>query len=137
MGLAYTDAAGRTVPAATLNLGAGNISGTLAPGLYKWTTGVNIATGITLSGGANDVWIFQIGGSLTVANSAVVVLSGGAVAKNVFWQVAGPATLGTAADFKGTILSNAQIVLNTGAVMTGRALAQTTVTLNQNTVTTP
>jgi len=137
MEFAYTDAAGRTVPAPVVDLLAGNISGTLAPGLYKWNTGVNIGTGVTLSGGTDDVWIFQIAGNLTVANNAVVTLSGGALAKNVFWQVAGQATLGTTADFKGTILSKTLISLNTGAVLSGRALAQTQVTLDKNTVTTP
>ncbi len=139
MELAYTDAAGRTVPTPTIDLGTGNISGmTLAPGLYKWSTGVSMDnTGVTLSGGASDVWIFQIAGNLTVANTAVVTLSGGAVAKNVFWQVGGQATLGTTANFKGTILSNTQIVLQTNAVMTGRALAKTQVTLDHNTVTKP
>ena len=139
MEIAYTDAAGRTVPAPITELGAGNIGGlVLAPGLYKWGTGVSIPIGgVTLTGGANDVWIFQIAQNLTVANGAIVTLNG-ALAKNVFWQVAGQATLGTTADFKGTILSQTLISLNTGAVMTGRALAQTAVTLEANTtVTTP
>jgi len=137
MEFAYTDAAGRTAPAPVVDLLAGNISGTLAPGLYKWNTGVNIGTGVTLSGGTDDVWIFQIAGNLTVANSAVVTLSNGALAKNVFWQVGGQATLGTNSNFKGTILSNTQIVAQTGATVTGRALAKTQVTLDHNTVTTP
>ena len=137
METAFTDAAGRTSPDFT-ELGAGDISGmTLAPGLYKWGTGVLITSGVTLSGGANDVWIFQIAGDLTVSNSAIVTLSGGAQAKNIFWQVSGQATLGTAADFKGIILSQTLISLNTGAVMNGRALAQTAVTLNANTITKP
>ncbi len=138
METAFTDAAGRTVPAAVTELGAGNISGlTLAPGLYKWGTGVLVTGGVTLSGGANDVWIFQIAQDLTVSNGAIVTLSGGAQANNIFWQVSGQATLGTTANFKGIILSQTLISLNTGAVMTGRALAQTAVTLDQSTVTQP
>jgi hypothetical protein len=139
MELAYTDAAGRTVPAAITELGAGDISAmTLAPDLYKWGTGLNIDNrGVTLQGGANDVWIFQIAQDLTVANTAIVTLSGGAQAKNVFWQVAGKATLGTTSAFKGTILSKTQVVLQTNAAMIGRALAQTQVTLDHTTVTTP
>lgn len=137
MGTAYTDAAGRTNPDAT-ELGAGDITSmTIAPGLYKWSTGVLIsAAGVTLSGGADDTWIFQIAGDLTVANGAIVTLSGGAQAKNIFWQVGGPtgATLGTTADFKGTILSAKQVVLQTGATLHGRALAQTQVTLDATTV---
>jgi hypothetical protein len=138
MQTAFTDAAGRTLPDFT-ELGAGDISGlTLVPGLYKWGTGVLITNaGVTLSGGVNDVWIFQIAGDLTVNNSAIITLVGGAQAKNVFWQVSGQATLGTAADFKGIILSQTLISLNTGAKMNGRALAQTAVTLNATAITAP
>jgi len=139
METAFTDAAGRTVPAATTELGAGDISGmTLAPGLYKWSSGVLITNaGVTLSGGANDVWIFQIAQNLTVNNAAIVHLTGGAQAKNVFWQVSGQVNLGTTADFSGIILSQTLISLNTGAVLHGRALAQTAVTLDSNAVTAP
>ena len=138
METAFTDAAGRSLPDFT-ELGAGNISGlTLVPGLYKWGTGVLITSaGVTLSGGPNDVWIFQIAQDLTVNNSAIVTLSGGAQAKNIFWQVSGQATLGTTANFKGIILSQTLISLNTGASMTGRALAQTAVTLNATAITAP
>src|SRR3954466_513091 len=137
MQTAYTDAAGRTSPGYT-ELGAGNIQGmTLVPGLYKWGTGVSIPSAVTLAGGANDVWIFQIAKNLTVGNAAIVTLSGGAQAKNVFWQVAGAATLGSTANFKGIILSKTQIVFNTGSSITGRALAQTAVTLNATAVTQP
>lgn len=150
METAYTDAAGRTLPDST-NLAGGIIGGqTFAPGLYKWTTDVSMAasgatsTDVTLSGGANDVWIFQIAGNLNVADGgsiplgAKVVLTGGADAKNVFWQVGGGtgATLGTYSTFKGTILSAKQIILKTGAVLNGQALAQTQVTLDANTVST-
>jgi len=137
METAFTDAAGRKSPDFT-ELGAGDISGmTLEPGLYKWGTGVLITSGVTLSGGPRDVWIFQIAQDLTVSNSAIVHLSGGAQARNIFWQVSGKATLGTGADFKGIILSQTLISLNTGAVMHGRALAQTAVTLNATDITAP
>src|ERR1035437_9931293 len=74
---AYTDGAGRTNPTAT-ELGAGNIGGmTLAPGLYKWGTDVTIPTDVTLSGSANDVWIFQISGNLKISSSKSVILKSG------------------------------------------------------------
>jgi hypothetical protein len=137
MQTAYTDAAGRTLPTAT-ELGSGNIGGmTLAPGLYKWSTGVTIPTDVTLSGGQNDVWIFQIAQNLTVSSSTSVVLSGGAQAGNIFWQVAGQTTLGTNSVFNGNILDQTAIILNTGARLNGRALAQTAVTLDSNTVVKP
>jgi hypothetical protein len=146
MQTAYTDAAGRTLPDST-ELGAGDISGmTLAPGLYKLGTGVTIKagdpngqgdlTGITLSGNASDVFIFQIAQDLTVGNGAIVTLSGGVLPQNIFWQVAGQATLGTTAQFKGIILSQTAIILNTGATLNGRALAQSAVTLQSNTAVT-
>ena len=138
METAFTDAAGRTSPN-FIELGGGDISGkTLLPGLYKWGTGVLITNaGITIAGGPNDVWIFQIAQDLIVNNSAMVTLIGGAQAKNIFWQVSGQATLGTAADFKGIILSQTLISMNTGATLSGRALAQTAVTLIANTITAP
>jgi hypothetical protein len=137
MQTAYTDAAGRTLPD-EIDLGAGNIGGlTLVPGLYKWGTGVSLPTTVTLSGSANDVWIFQIAGDLTVANAAVVALTGGAQAKNVFWQVAGEVTLGTTSDFSGIMLCQTLIAAETGAVITGRALAQTAVTLDATAITAP
>ena len=138
METAYTDAAGRVSPDFT-ELGAGNIDGmTLSPGLYKWGTGVLIPTGVTLDarGDKNAVWIFQIAGVLAVGNGAMVTLSGGAQAKNIFWQVT-QATLGTTSDVKGIILSATAITMNTGATLEGRALAQTAVTLQMNAVTEP
>jgi len=137
METAYTDAAGRTLPTAT-ELGAGNIGGmTLAPGLYKWGTGVTIPTNVTLSGSANDVWIFQIAQTLTVSSGVHVTLSGGAQANNIFWQIAGQTTLGTTSVFNGNILCQTAIVLNTGATLNGRALAQTAVTLDASAVVKP
>lgn len=135
METAYDDAAGRTSPDHT-ELGAGVITSmTLAPGLYKWSTGLLIgAAGVTLSGGASDVWIFQIAQDLTVDNGAIVTLNGGAQTTNIFWQVAGQVTLGTTSQFKGIILCKTLIAMNTGANLEGKALAQTAVTLDSNNV---
>jgi hypothetical protein len=136
MQAAYTDAAGRA-PGVT-ELGAGNIGGmTLAPGVYKWSTGVTIPTDVTLAGNSNDVWIFEIAQNLDVSSGQHVILSGGAQAKNVYWVVAGQTTLGTGSAFNGNILDQTAIILNTGATLNGRALAQTAVTLDANTVTSP
>lgn len=134
---AYTNAAGRTNPD-FVELGAGNIGGlTLVPGLYKWSTGVRAPTDVTLSGGSNDVWIFQIAGNLKVSNGIHVHLSGGARAKNVFWQVAGQATFGTTSHVEGIVLSKKLIAVQTGATIKGRLFAQTAVTLQMNVVTKP
>jgi hypothetical protein len=141
MQTAYTDAAGRSSPNAT-ELYSGNLSGrTLAPGLYKWSTGVSIdpATNVTLAGPSNAVWIFQIAGDLTLNSGAQVLLSGGADADNIFWQVGGGTgvTIGTTAHVEGTILAAKAITLQSGASLHGRALAQTAVTLIQNTLVIP
>jgi hypothetical protein len=134
---AYTDAAGRPTPDYT-ELGTGNLGGkTLTPGLYKWTTNVTIPSAVTISGGANDVWIFQISGNLIMSSAVNVTLSGGAQAKNIFWQVAGQATFGANSHFEGIILSMTGITLQTGASMNGRALAQTAVVLDKNIVKQP
>ena len=136
METAYTDAAGRA--STVTELGAGNIGGmTLAPGVYKWSSGVTIPTDLTLSGSKNSVWIFQIAQNLDIASAVKVILTRGAQAENVFWQVGGLATLGTTSVFEGILLSKTLIAANTGAQINGRLFAQTAVTLQQNVVTQP
>jgi hypothetical protein len=131
---AYHDAAGRLNPRAT-ELGAGNIGGkTIRRGVYKWSSNVIIPSDVTLLGDANAVWIFQIAGTLKISSGKKVILSGGAQAKNVFWQVAGKTTISTTAAFKGNILGKTAIVMMTGAKLHGRALAQTAVTLDANVI---
>ncbi len=133
---AFTDAAGRA-PDRT-ELGAGDIGGlNLEPGVYKWGTGLLIPTDVMLTGDATDVWIFEIAQDLTVANGARVVLSGGAAAHNVFWQVEGTVELGTTAHLEGIVLTRTSVTLGTGATVIGRLLAQTAVDLDAGTVTAP
>lgn len=137
MQTAYTNAAGRVNPK-YLNLGAGNIGGlTLKPGLYKWTSNVVIPTNITISGGANDVFIFQVDGTLNVSTGVKVFVKGGALAKNIIWQTAGATTLGTYSHFEGIILGQTGINVLTQASVNGRLLAQTAVVLQQATVKKP
>lgn len=140
MGTAYTDAAGRLLPD-SLDLSGGNLGGlTLAPGLYKWGSNVTLpfGTDLTISGGPNDVWIFQISGTLTTAAATRVILSGGAKAKNIFWQVAGTSvTFGANAQFHGVVLAQNAINVGNQAALTSRLLAQTAVNLSQNVVVQP
>jgi hypothetical protein len=137
METAYLDAEGRVSPNYT-ELGAGEIGGlTLTPGLYKWGTGLLITNDVTLTGGPNDVWIFQVAGTLNEGNAARITLAGGALAKNIFWQVAGSVTIGTTAHFEGVVLGKTLIAVNTGASVNGRLLAQTAVTLQMNAITQP
>jgi hypothetical protein len=137
MQTAYVDAAGRPTPD-HVALGAGNIGGlTLPPGLYKWSNTVIIPTNVTLSGSANDTWIFQIAGGLTMSSAKRVVLSGGALPQNIVWQVAGIVSLGTTAHMEGIVLGKTQITLGTGASVNGRLFAQTQVTLAGNAIVQP
>lgn len=135
MQAAYSDAAGRSNPD-HVNLENGNLGGlTLAPGLYSWGTGVTIPTDVTLSGGANDVWIFQISNDLDESSAKNVILAGGAQAKNVFWQVAGSVTIHANAHFEGVVLCQTAITLQTTASLNGRLFAQSLAALDNNAIT--
>jgi hypothetical protein len=135
--IAYRDAGARTLPDAT-ELGNGKIGGlTLAPGLYKWSSDVSIAADVTLKGSSNDIWIFQIAGNIGQAPATRVTLAGGALPVNVFWQSAGATRIGATAHFEGVLLPATMIAMKTGASANGTLMAQTAVTLDQNTVTQP
>lgn len=136
MQTAFTDAAGRA-PDVT-ELGAGDIGGmTLTRGVYKWSSGLLIPTNVTLSGSATDVFIFQIAQTLTVASAKSIILNGGVVPKNIFWQVSSSVELGTTSHFEGVILCKTAITMRTAASTNGRLLAQTAVNLDSNAVTQP
>ncbi|AMV73759.1 repeat-containing protein [Desulfuromonas sp. DDH964] len=136
---AYTDAAGRPAGVGpNLNLGSGTVAGqTLAPGTYTWGSNVTITTDLTLNGGPNDTWLFQITGTLDISPNMQVLLTGGALPKNIFWQVSDAVTLGTGSHFEGNILAQTNIAMNTGSSINGRLLAQTAVSLDHSTVIIP
>jgi len=135
MGTAFTDAIGRAPPD-HVNLATGNIGGLiLTPGLYSWTTGVAINSSITLLGGAADTWIFQVNGTLTIANSVQMILVGGADAAKIVWAITDAVTAGTNSHLKGVFIGKTGITLQTGATANSRLLAQTLVTLQKATVT--
>ncbi len=137
MQLAYTDAAGRPNPN-FLELGEGAIGGlTLVPGLYRWTSAVSIASDVTLSGEPDAVWIFQITGDLTMGADKDMILSGGAQARNIVWQVAGEVDFGALSHAEGIVMAKTAINLGTGASINGRLLAQTSVDIAGSTVTEP
>lgn len=137
METAYNDAAGRVDPDFT-ELGAGEIGGlTLAPGLYKWGTGVLVTSDVTLHGNATDVWIFQIAQGLKLQDGKAIVLTGGALPQNIFWQVAEDVTLQAGTTFSGIVLGMTGTNMGSGAVLNGRALVQNAVTLIANDVVEP
>jgi len=125
LAVAYYEAAARTNADIVWPAG-GEIGGmTLGPGLYKFASTVNIAgADVTLTGDVDDVWIFQVGTALTMGSGIQVVLAGRAQARNIFWQVGSSATLGTSSRFKGTLLADQSITMDTGCVVEGRALAR-------------
>jgi Ice-binding-like/Bacterial Ig-like domain len=134
---AYNDAAGRTLCAVTV---AGNLGGTtLPPGLYKSTSTLAISSGdLTLDaqGDGDAVFIFEMASTLTTTANRRVILTNGAKAANVFWQVGTSATLGTTSAFAGTIMADQAITLETGATLHGRALARIAgISLDSNVVT--
>ncbi|MFH0920225.1 MAG: ice-binding family protein [Fibrobacterota bacterium] len=137
---AYNDAAGRT--ATDIVLLAGNLGGlTLTPGLYKSSGSLEISSGdlaFDAKGDANAVFIIQIASTLMATSGRQVFLRNEAKASNIFWQVGTSATFGTTVIFKGTIMADQSIALNTGATVEGRLLARIgAVTLNGNTLVTP
>ena len=137
---AYNTLAGEPV---TLDLTGQNLGGrTLTPGVYFFSSSADLTGTLKLNG--NGRFDFRIGSTLTTAAGALsnplssVVLMDGAQACQVFWQVGSSATIGTYSDFVGTILADASITLDTGASLSGRALALTgAVTLDDNLITVP
>jgi hypothetical protein len=124
--VAYNNIAGRT--ATDIVTLSGNIGGlTLTPGLYKSTSSLAISSGdltFDAKGNTEAVFIIQIASTLTTTPGRKVILSGGAMASNIFWQVGTSATFGTTSEFKGNILAMQSITFNTGATLYGSALAQ-------------
>ncbi len=135
---AYNDAAGRS-PTANVPafIGAGQ---TLAPGVYKASSSLEVGGSLTLDAGGdpNAVFIFQAPSTLITDSASSVILTDGAQACNVFWQVGSSATLGTSSDFAGSVLALTSISVDTGDTIAGRALARNgAVTLDDDTITSP
>jgi hypothetical protein len=146
METAYTDAAGRPNPdASRLNLGAGLLGGDLpggptaplTPGVYTFGTDVNMGGNLHFSGSDTDIFILQTTGNVNVAANYQVILKGGALAKNIFWQVAGYVDVGPGAHVKGVILAKTSVKFKTEASLEGRILAQTAAVLQVATITQP
>jgi hypothetical protein len=139
METAYNDAAGRPnrIRART-NLGAvdGVISGEiLTPGVYTFDVNIIFSTDITFQGGENDVFIMQTTQNLVQAAGTKVTLLGGAKAKNIFWQVAGTASVGATSTLQGILLVKKDVLLATGSYLNGRVLSQTACDLQEAMIT--
>jgi hypothetical protein len=152
MEAAYTDAAGRLCPdAARLNLGGGTLGGAfggaefkLTPGVYRFGTDVSIAltiyfegSGMNVGEGDTDIFIIQIAGNLIQAANTQVILTNGALPQNIFWQIAGAASIDAGAHLQGNLLVKTDILFKTGSSLDGRVLAQTACNLQMATITQP
>ena len=135
--IAYTSLASQLCPGGNDLTGQDLGGKTLAPGVYCFSSSAQLTGILTLDaqGNPNAVFVFKMGSTLTTASSASVVLINGGSVCNVFWQVGSSATIGTTTAFLGNILALTSITLNTGAVISGRALARNgAVTMDTNTV---
>jgi hypothetical protein len=127
--------------AARINLGDGILGGDfggaaspLTPGVYSFTTGVTITKNIYFHGDATDVFTMQIFGKLVQAADTQVMLTGGALASNVFWQVSLNAHIGAGAHMEGILLVKTSVLFVTGSSLKGRVLSQTAVNLQMATI---
>jgi len=143
METAFVDAAGRSIPDFN-ELYSGDLTGAgvalstkpaLVPGLYKWGTSVEFTGVVKFTGSSTDIWILQIANDLTVGPGANIILEGGALPENIFWQVSGETSIGAGAHVQGILLSKTAIIFDTGSSLTGRALSQTAVTMITTTIT--
>ena len=143
METAFVDASGRSIPD-YIELYTGDLTGTgvalslkpaLTPGLYKLGTGVEFTGVVKFMGSSTDIWILQIAKDLTVGPGANIILEGGALPENIFWQVSGKTFIGAGAHVQGILLSKTAIIFDAGSSLTGRALSQTAVTMITTTIT--
>jgi hypothetical protein len=137
METAYTDAAGRTnSEAARINLAGGLIGGlTLTPGMYTFQSDIVISDDLTISGNSTDIFIIQTTGSVVQAAGTGVILIGGVLAKNIFWQAAGMLNMDPGAHMEGIFLVKTSVTLKTGSSLNGRIYSQTACNLQMATIT--
>jgi hypothetical protein len=143
METAYTNAAGRTASsAATTNVGAGTLTSqtfnSVGPvTVYEWGSAVTIPTNLTFNGSSTDVFILKVAGTLDMAAAQNVILAGGALPQNIFWQISGAVTIGAGTHFEGVVLGQTSITLGNLSSINGRLLAQTAIVLDATTVVAP
>ncbi|MCW2842688.1 MAG: hypothetical protein JWN22_604 [Nocardioides sp.] len=111
----------------------------LKPGVYTAAAAISNSGTMTLDadGDSSAVFVFQIGAAFGAAAASKVVLTDGALANNVYWQVVGAVSLGAGAKAVGTFLGAAAITFGEGASIKGRALTPSTVALANSPFTEP
>ncbi|MDD5031033.1 MAG: ice-binding family protein [Rhodoferax sp.] len=126
-----------------------NLAGvTLQAGTYKAPGGSFLIEGgdLTLTGDANATWVFQMASTLTVGGPGAaapqsIIMAGGALPKNVFWQVGSAATInaGGGGTMVGTIIAREGVTFSTAGqvtptILNGRALSLSASVTMVNTV---
>ncbi len=100
---------------------------TLTPGVYCFDTSASLVAGGTLTlmgtGSATDTWYFQIGSTLITGANSTVTLTNGAVAGNVYWQIASSGTFGAGTSFQGQIVAFNSITIENSVNEIGRMWA--------------
>lgn len=139
METAYTDAAGRADSRGAENNGGAMGGTTFLPGVYSWTTIINIASAISFDGQGNSgsVFILKTTKGITMSANIGTTLSNGASAANIFWQVAENVVIGAGGHMEGILLAKAQVKFETGSSLNGRILSQADVILQKATITAP
>jgi hypothetical protein len=111
-----------TVSTATISTLLGN-NATLAAGVYYVPGAASLNLNLTLNGNANAVFIFKIQGALSTNSNSKIILTGGALACNVFWKVEGLINMTSGTTMRGTVISNnGAITMGTGDTLEGRIM---------------
>jgi hypothetical protein len=120
--------------ASVVELGGGR---TITPGAYTGGTfEVNGSLTLDAQGDANAIFIFRTATTLTTGISSSVLLTGGAQACNIYWQVGSSATLGASSTIAGHVIASASISTGLASTVNGQLIATTgAVTLGGTTIT--
>ena len=133
MRIAFADAAARAPDFSNWAMGTGDHLA-LAPGVYRWDADLRVSGDVALVGDQNDVWIFQVAGDFSADDNTHVALSGGALAKNVYWQVSGAAHVGIGSELEGIVLAKRDITLAETASVDGKLMSQSSISLDDDRV---
>ena len=126
---AFNNLAGQT------SNGAWSLNPKPAPGVWTDANATFVGT-LTLTGGINAVWVFQIGSDMTFSGN--VIMGGNAQACNVFWQIGRDATIAAGSDLSGTLIASRDVTIVSGARVNGRIISLNgSLTTDGNSITGP
>jgi hypothetical protein len=141
---AYDEVARRPEGVDRFNVGGGILGGAvgresapLTSGVYAFDGNLLIGGHVHFHGSATDIFIIQVQRNLIQAKDTIVYLMNGALAKNIFWQVAGFVEVDDGAHMEGIILGQTSVTFLTNSSLTGRIFAQEHCVLINATITEP